>query len=74
MPRKKKLIERVYPDILNMAELRSYLRVSYDTAMQLIIVGKIPAKHIGREWRVSKQAVLNWINSKNEPQSSEKAV
>lgn len=64
MPRKKKLEEKVYPEILNMAELRSYLRVSYDTAKQLIVSGKIPAKQIGREWRIPKQAVIDWIKSK----------
>jgi excisionase family DNA binding protein len=61
MPRKKKLVERVYPDILNMAELRNYLRVSYDTAIQLIKSGQIPAKQIGREWRIPKQAVIDWV-------------
>ncbi len=64
MPIKKKLIERVYPDILNMGELRSYLRVSYDTAMQLIVSGQIPAKQIGREWRIPKESVIDWIKSK----------
>ncbi len=76
MPVKKQLVERVYPDILNMDELRSYLRVSYDTALQLIKTGQIPAKYLGREWRITKQAVIDWVNSgrPNEPQSNEKAV
>jgi excisionase family DNA binding protein len=63
MPVKKQLIERVYPDILNMDELRSYLRVSYDTAMQLIKTKKIPAKQIGREWRIVKRSVDDYIMS-----------
>jgi excisionase family DNA binding protein len=63
MPRKKKLEERIYPEILNMDELRSFLRVSYDTALRLITTGQIPAKRINREWRINKQDVLNYISS-----------
>lgn len=63
MPIKKKIIERVYPEILNMDELRSFLRVSYDTAIKLIITGQILAKRIGREWRIPKQSVIDWIKS-----------
>jgi excisionase family DNA binding protein len=66
MPRKKKLEERIYPEILNMDELRSFLRVSYDTAMRLIIANQIPAKKINREWRVCKQDVLNYISGANQ--------
>ena len=66
MPRKKKLQEKIYPEILNMNELRSFLRVSYGTAMELITTGKIPAKHIGREWRVCKQDVIKWIQNLEE--------
>lgn len=61
MPRKKKLADRAYPEILNMNELRSFLRVSYGTAKDLILTGKIPGKQIGREWRIPKQAVIDWI-------------
>ena len=63
MPRKKKLVERIYPEILNLDELRSYLRVSYDTAIQLIKTGQIPAKRIGREWRIVKQDVIDWVRN-----------
>lgn len=63
MPRKKRLTERIYPEILNMNELRSFLRVSYDTALRLITTGQIPGKKINREWRINKQDVLNYISS-----------
>ncbi len=63
MPRKKQLKERVYPEIMNMGELRSFLRVSYGTAIVLITTGEIPAKHIGREWRICKQDVIKWIQT-----------
>jgi excisionase family DNA binding protein len=61
MPRKKKLTKRIYPEILNMSELRSFLRVSYGTAMELIVTGQIPAIQIGREWRIPKQDVIHWV-------------
>jgi excisionase family DNA binding protein len=61
MPRKKKIEERVYPEIMTINELRSFLRVSYGTAMELIDSGKIPARRIGRDWKVPKQAILEYI-------------
>jgi excisionase family DNA binding protein len=61
MPRKKKIEERVYPEVMTINELRSFLRVSYGTAMALINAGKIPARRIGRDWKVPKKAVLDYI-------------
>jgi excisionase family DNA binding protein len=61
MPRKNKLEEKTYPDILNLSELKSYLRISHSTALGLISSGQIPARKIGREWRVCKQDIINWI-------------
>ena len=62
--RKKKIEERIYPDILTINELRSFLRVSYGTAMSLITAGAIPARRIGRDWKVPKQAVLDYVMGK----------
>ncbi len=63
MPRKKKLEEKIYPEILNMDETRSFLRLSYDTVKGLILTGKIPAKKINREWRICKQDVIDWVRN-----------
>jgi excisionase family DNA binding protein len=68
MPRKKKLIERVYPEIMTINELRSFLRVSYGTAMSLITTGAIPARRIGRDWKVPKQGVLDYVVGKGATQ------
>jgi excisionase family DNA binding protein len=61
MPRKKKIEERVYPEIMTINETRSFLRVSYGTVMSLITDGAIPARKIGRDWKVPKQAVLDYV-------------
>jgi excisionase family DNA binding protein len=61
MPRKKKIEERIYPEIMTINELRSFLRVSYETAMGLIDAGKIPARRIGRDWKVPKCGVLDYL-------------
>ena len=52
-----------YPDILNLKEFMEYLRVGYSTAMKLLNSGEIPHKHFNREWRIPRQAVLDWVNS-----------
>ena len=65
MPRKKTVVETIYPEILNMEQFQNFLHVSYGTAMELITTNQIPAKRINREWRISKQAVIDWINRLN---------
>jgi hypothetical protein len=69
MPRKKKLTEQIYPEILNMAEFMKFLRVSHGTATKLLTSGKIPCKHYNREWRIPKQAVIDWVQSPNEKEA-----
>jgi excisionase family DNA binding protein len=67
MPRKKKIEERIYPEIMTINETRSFLRVSYGTVKSLITTGAIPARRIGRDWKVPKQAVLDYVMEKGGP-------
>lgn len=64
MPRKKETDEIIYREIMTINETRSFLRVSYGTVMSLINAGLIPAKKIGRDWKVPKQGVLNYLMEK----------
>lgn len=50
-------------DILNLAQAVEFLRVSEKTLIKLLREEHIPARKIGREWRFSKEALMNWISS-----------
>lgn len=43
--------------ISNVSEVSAQLRVSYHTVLSLIKSGKLKATKVGREWRISQQAV-----------------
>jgi excisionase family DNA binding protein len=52
------------PYSLTVQELVIYLRISKNTAYDLIRKGKIPgAKKIGRSIRISREAVMRWLDS-----------
>ena len=50
-------------DILNLEQAVEFLRVSEKTLIKLLREEHIPARKIGREWRFSKEALMNWISS-----------
>lgn len=50
-------------DILNLEQAVEFLSVSQKTLIKLLREENIPARKIGREWRFSKEALINWIAS-----------
>ena len=50
-------------EILNLEQAVEFLRVSEKTLIKLLREEHIPARKIGREWRFSKEALMNWISS-----------
>lgn len=48
-------MDKIQP--LNVSEVSAQLRVSYHTVLSLIKSGKLKATKVGREWRISQQAV-----------------
>jgi nitrogen PTS system EIIA component len=51
-------------EILTTKEVASYLKVSEATLYKLIKSGEVPAFRIATEWRFTKEAIENWIDSK----------
>jgi hypothetical protein len=49
---------------MNLIEFMEYTRLGYQTALE--ILKEIPHKHFNREWRIHKQAVDNWLMSKDD--------
>lgn len=50
-------------DILNLEQATDFLGVSEKTLIKFLREEHIPARKIGREWRFSKQALINWLAS-----------
>jgi len=50
-------------DILNLEQAMELFGVSERTMIKLLREERIPARKIGREWRFSKTALLNWLGT-----------
>ncbi|KOF55620.1 DNA-binding protein [Clostridium sp. DMHC 10] len=48
-------------DILNLEQAIEFLGVSEKTLIKLLREEHIPARKIGREWRFSREALINWL-------------
>lgn len=52
------------PDVLGVRELAAYLGVGKNTAYDLIHSKQIQAVQVGRQYRIRKEAVLEFLNGK----------
>ncbi|MCX7841863.1 MAG: methyltransferase domain-containing protein [Clostridia bacterium] len=50
-------------EILNMEEAAELFGVSVKTFIKLLKEEKVPARKIGREWRFSRKALIEWLSS-----------
>jgi excisionase family DNA binding protein len=50
-------------NILNIEQATEFLGVSEKTLIKLLREENIPSRKIGREWRFSKDALIQWISS-----------
>ena len=48
-------------DIMNIEEAAQLLGVSVKTFNKVLHTQSIPARKIGREWKFSRQALIDWI-------------
>lgn len=52
------------PDVLTVGELAQLLRLNHKTVREAITRGEIPGvRRIGTTIRISRDAVVNWLNS-----------
>jgi len=49
------------PDVLTLPQLAELLQVDEKTVRALATTGDLPGRKIGRYWRFSRQAVLDWL-------------
>lgn len=52
------------PDILTVKQLAEFLQVTELTIRRAINAGELKAFKVGREWRIERERVLEWINQK----------
>lgn len=52
-------------EILNADEVCKFLGISIKTFQKLMREVDLPARKIGREWRFSKQALIDWVGKGN---------
>ncbi|MGE5613195.1 MAG: methyltransferase domain-containing protein [Bacillota bacterium] len=57
-------------EILNMEEAAELFNVSIKTFIKLLREEKVPARKIGREWRFSRKALIEWLSSGDSQQYS----
>jgi excisionase family DNA binding protein len=49
------------PDVLTVEQLAELLQVDEKTVRGLASKGELPGRKLGRHWRFSRQAVLDWL-------------
>lgn len=52
------------PDILTVKQLSEFLQVSEMTIKRAIKSSELEAFKVGRDWRIEKEAVMNWVRKK----------
>ena len=54
------------PQVLDVAQLMTLLRISKPTALRYLAEGRIPAVRMGKEWRIDKDAVKAFLQGKEQ--------
>ena len=49
------------PDVLTLPQLAELLQVDEKTVRSLATAGDLPGRKVGRHWRFSRQAILDWL-------------
>ena len=52
---------RDLPEVLTSDETAALLRIHKNTLCSLAAAGEIPCRRVGREYRFSRSAVLDWL-------------
>ena len=48
-------------EIMNSREAADFLRVSAETVIREARAGRLPGRRLGKEWRFSRTALLDWL-------------
>jgi len=53
------------PDILTLQQLATYLQLPKNVVRQKVQAGEIPAAKIGKEWRVRRSMIDQWLDDRS---------
>lgn len=56
-------------EVLNAEEAAEFLGVNPYTVRQKARSGEMPGRKVGKEWRFSRQALLDWLRGSGRPQA-----
>lgn len=51
-----------YRDLLTIPEVEKVLSVSHSTVLNMLRTGVLPGLKVGRQWRISKEILLQYLN------------
>jgi excisionase family DNA binding protein len=54
-------INRTLPNLLTVKEIASFWRVDYQVIRSLVYSGQLPAFKVGKQWRVTKVSLNNYL-------------
>ena len=54
------------PEIMNVVEAAAFLHVAPATVRTALAAKRLPGKRIGKEWRLSRTALLEWLSEPGE--------
>jgi len=57
-----------YPDIMTTEQVAEYLQLTIEEVEELLSSGEIPAKKIGKRWRISKIALITFLGADSQLQ------
>jgi len=52
------------PEIITPKQLAEFLQVSEQTIKRALKAGKLIGFKVGRDWRIEKEEVINWLKTK----------
>jgi excisionase family DNA binding protein len=56
-------------EILDVHEAAAFLNVPVGTVRAQLAAKNLPGKRIGKEWRLSRTALIQWLSEPGEPKS-----
>jgi excisionase family DNA binding protein len=59
--------ESANAEVLTLPEVATLLRVSESAIRQLVVIGEIPGRLIGGEWRFLRNTILSWLAGGDSP-------